>query len=84
MYYAGYYTSPILLFLLYRKGYFVYDGAVSIAKISVCFGSVLFLSYCIRSWGRISNAKYLEFHKALTDAQKNLNSSTKVSNLLGL
>lgn len=77
MWNLGLYTSPVLLYMLYRKGYFMYDGVASLTKISFGFGTALFLAYFLRSCGRLTNTTYLEFHKALTDASNNLNPSTK-------
>ncbi|XP_075229818.1 phosphatidylserine lipase ABHD16A [Lycorma delicatula] len=77
MWNLGLYTSPVLVFMMYRKGYFMYDGAVTFAKFTLGFGCALLFSYCLRSYGRLSNSTYVEFHKALSAATENLNPATK-------
>lgn len=72
------YTSPVLTYLLFKKGYFVSEGLVTLTKFGVGVMVVLAASYCLRSYGRLTTPIYLEFQKVLEEAKSNLNPVTKV------
>lgn len=78
MWNVGLYTSPILATVLYRRGYFVLDGIVTIAKFLTGIGLILAASYCLRGIGRANNHAYISFLNSLTAAKKELNKDTKV------
>lgn len=61
----GTYTTPVLLWLLYRRGYMSAEGALALTKVGLSIGIIMGTSYCIRSYGRASNPKYREFLKKL-------------------
>lgn len=73
----GIYTSPFIVGILYRKGYFGSDGLVTLTKFVTSIGVILVVSFCIRSIGRANNPMYQQFIKSLRNAQINLNPSTK-------
>jgi hypothetical protein len=73
----GLYTSPFLATFLYRRGYFVFDGIMTIAKFLTGIGLILAASYCLRGIGRASNHTYVSFLNSLTAAKKELNTDTK-------
>ncbi|XP_039287570.1 phosphatidylserine lipase ABHD16A isoform X2 [Nilaparvata lugens] len=77
MWNLGLYTSPVIVCLLYRKGYFMYDGVLLSAKFALSVSCVLAFSYCLRSYGRVSNSVYLEFQKTLDLATRQFNNDTK-------
>jgi hypothetical protein len=78
MWNVGLYTSPILATVLYRRGYLIFDGIVTIAKFLTGIGLLLAASYCIRGIGRANNHAYISFLNSLTAAKKELNKNTKV------
>uniref|UniRef100_A0A1B6CN26 Uncharacterized protein n=1 Tax=Clastoptera arizonana TaxID=38151 RepID=A0A1B6CN26_9HEMI len=74
---VGVYTSPVLMFIMYKKGYFLLEGAITLTKVAVGVGFLLATSYGLRSFGRINTPSYLKFQKTLTSAKKNLNAENK-------
>ncbi|XP_069674385.1 phosphatidylserine lipase ABHD16A [Periplaneta americana] len=77
MWNVGLYTSPILATVLYRRGYFVFDGIITIAKFLTGIGLILAASYCLRGIGRANNHTYISFLNSLNSAKKELNKDTK-------
>lgn len=77
MWKLGVYTSPLLVGFLYRRGYFEYDGCITLTKVAGLIGGILAVSYVIRSLGRSTNPMYQKFVKTLSDAQNNLTPDTK-------
>ncbi|KAF5269500.1 hypothetical protein FQA39_LY08689 [Lamprigera yunnana] len=77
MWKLGVYTSPLLIAILYRKGYFTPDGLVMLSKFATSLGFILVISYCVRSFGRATNPTYHKFIHTLQDAQTNMSSSIK-------
>lgn len=65
------YTSPFLTTFLYRKGYFVADGLLTLSKFVSSLGVILVVSFCIRGVGRFNNPTYQKFIKILKEAQTN-------------
>lgn len=61
----GYYTSPLIITFLYRRGYFVADTVPTVGRISISIGLIVFVSLCIRSLGRSQNATYMKFMRTL-------------------
>lgn len=61
----GYYTSPLIVTFLYRRGYFVADSISTAGRISSSIGLLVFVSLCIRSLGRSQNATYMKFIRTL-------------------
>ncbi|XP_041369981.1 phosphatidylserine lipase ABHD16A-like [Gigantopelta aegis] len=67
---VSYWTSPVLLTILYRRGYFSTEGLISILKFIIAVGVVYFGAFCARGIGRFTNQDYISFISVLTDAQK--------------
>lgn len=65
MWNISYYTSPLIVTCLYRRGYFVADSITSLCRISTSLGLLVVISLCIRSFGRSQNRTYVKFMKAL-------------------
>uniref|UniRef100_A0A0A9XJZ3 Abhydrolase domain-containing protein 16A n=1 Tax=Lygus hesperus TaxID=30085 RepID=A0A0A9XJZ3_LYGHE len=61
----GTYTTPLVVWFLYRRGYMSTEGALALGKLSLSIGIIMGTSYCIRSYGRATNPKYREFLKKL-------------------
>lgn len=77
------YTSPVLTYILFKKGYFQPDGLVTLTKFGVGVMIILVVSYCLRSYGRMTSPMYLEFQRVLAEAQKDIpNPINKVTNIL--
>jgi len=71
------YSSPVLTYILFRKGYFQPEGLVTLTKFGVGVMVVLVMSYCLRSYGRINSPVYLQFQRILADAQRDMNPVNK-------
>lgn len=71
MWNISYYTSPLIITFLYRRGYFVAESITSFAKVSTGIGLLVVISLCMRGFGRSSNASYRNFVKALEQAKEN-------------
>ncbi|GLH15087.1 Protein BAT5, putative [Gryllus bimaculatus] len=74
---VGLYASPIIATVMYRKGYMLWDGALTIGKCVTGVGIVLAFSYFVRGLGRASAPQYIQFLRTLDEAKKNLNKSSK-------
>lgn len=71
MWNISYYTSPLIITFLYRRGYFVAESITSFAKVSTGIGLLVVISLCMRGFGRSNSANYTKFVKALQDAKAN-------------
>lgn len=76
MWNIGYYTSPLIITFLYRRGYFVAESITSFAKVSTGIGLLVVISLCMRGFGRSSSPIYRNFVKALEDAKANTTSQS--------
>lgn len=65
----GIYSSPVLLSIMYKKGYFTHEGISSLWRLSSTVGIVFFVSMFIRGVGRMMSSDYIAFITAL-DAYK--------------
>ncbi|XP_068998516.1 phosphatidylserine lipase ABHD16A-like [Embiotoca jacksoni] len=67
----SYYSSPLLLCYLYRKGYICSSKLVPVSQyvgtMLVCLLGVA----CLRGWGRWKNSEYLQFISILEETKKN-------------
>uniref|UniRef100_A0A3Q0SBK3 Abhydrolase domain containing 16A, phospholipase n=1 Tax=Amphilophus citrinellus TaxID=61819 RepID=A0A3Q0SBK3_AMPCI len=67
----SYYSSPLLLCYLYRKGYICSSKLVPVSQyvgtVLVCLLGVA----CLRGWGRFRNAEYVQFITVLEETKKN-------------
>ncbi|XP_031618037.1 phosphatidylserine lipase ABHD16A [Contarinia nasturtii] len=75
MWNISYYTSPLIITFLYRRGYFVAESISSFAKVSTGIGLLVVISLCVRSFGRSSSASYRNFVKALEQAKSSVTST---------
>lgn len=71
MWNIGYYTSPLIITILYRRGYFVAESITTFAKLSTGIGLLVVISLCMRGIGRSQNRTYAKFLKALEAANTN-------------
>lgn len=74
---VGWYTSPVLAAVLYRRGYFAVDGLLTLTKFASGFGLLMVASLIIRAFGRAANPTYVTFLHTLRAAQNDLNKDTK-------
>lgn len=71
MWNISYYTSPLIITFLYRRGYFVVESISSMAKVSTGIGLLVVISLCMRGIGRSQTRSYAKFAKALADVKNN-------------
>lgn len=71
MWNISYYTSPLIITFLYRRGYFVAESITSFAKVSTGIGLIVMISLCMRGFGRSQARSYTKFVKALEEAKAN-------------
>ncbi|XP_056011672.1 phosphatidylserine lipase ABHD16A-like [Ostrea edulis] len=72
-----YWTSPVVLCVLYRRGYFSTEGLVSMGKFMFSIGVIYTVAYITRGVGRCSNADYITFLGILSAAQRSLTQQNK-------
>lgn len=72
MWSISYYTSPLIITFLYRRGYFVAESITSFAKVSTGIGLLVVISLCMRGFGRSTSINYTNFVKALETAKANV------------
>uniref|UniRef100_A0A182XD14 AB hydrolase-1 domain-containing protein n=1 Tax=Anopheles quadriannulatus TaxID=34691 RepID=A0A182XD14_ANOQN len=66
----SYYTSPILVSILYRRGYFVAESVGPFAKVTTGLGLLVAMSLCMRGLGRSMNTVYVRFAETLENARR--------------
>jgi hypothetical protein len=71
MWSIGYYTSPLIITFLYRRGYFVAESISLLAKFSTGIGIIVVISLFMRGIGRCQNRAYIKFAKALENVKGN-------------
>ncbi|XP_055910639.1 phosphatidylserine lipase ABHD16A [Eupeodes corollae] len=74
MWNIGYYSSPLIVTFLYRRGYLVADSISSLAKFTTSIGIIVVLSMCMRGIGRSQSRSYNKLVKALEQARSSNNS----------
>lgn len=72
------YCSPVIAFILYKRGFFSPEGGTLLLKFFSGLGAVYLASYVIRSAGRSQNSQYMEFLRILAKAQAHFSSEAKV------
>ncbi|VDI79217.1 Hypothetical predicted protein [Mytilus galloprovincialis] len=65
-----YWTSPVVLTILYRRGYFTQEGGKTLLGYVLSISFVYGLAYMIRGMGRAYNADYTLFLEVLLAAEK--------------
>ena len=68
MFSMGYYSSPFLLTMAYRRDWFTSQGLVTVFEILAGFGCLYTTAMCMRSVGRGLNPVYRQFLDDLRDA----------------
>lgn len=74
MFSLGKYGSPLIMMVLYKKGFIAIDGIQSLCKFSTGIGILVVLSYCIRGLGRQRSASYRRFVQILEESKANYTS----------
>lgn len=74
MWNISFYTSPLIVTFLYRRGYFVAESISSFAKLSTGIGLLVVISLCMRGIGRSQTKIYSKFLKSLEAAKANATS----------
>ncbi|XP_037933961.1 phosphatidylserine lipase ABHD16A [Teleopsis dalmanni] len=77
MWNLSYYTSPLIVTFLYRRGYFVTDSISSMAKFTTSIGLIVIISLCMRGIGRSQNRSYVKLIKALETQKSNVTNDEK-------
>lgn len=78
MWNISYYTSPLIITFLYRRGYFVAESITSFAKVSTGIGLLVVISLCMRGYGRSTTPSYRNFVKALELVKQNATQKNKL------
>lgn len=81
MWNLSYYTSPLIITFLYRRGYFVVESINSMAKVSTGIGLLVVFSLCMRGLGRSQSKVYTTFAKTLEHVKANLNNAEEKDKL---
>lgn len=81
MWSLGYYSSPLLITFLYRRGYFVAESVTSLAKFTTGIGLIVVVSLCVRGIGRQQNDLYTKFVKILELAKKDPKNASRKQQL---
>lgn len=71
MWNIGYYTSPIILTVLYRRGYFVLESISTLAKLTTGISMLVIISLCMRGLGRAKAPNYKRFFRTFDAAKQN-------------
>lgn len=67
----SYYTSPVLLTFLYRRGYFDLKVIASFDKVTVGVGMLIAFAFCLRGLGRERSQVYKRFFGVFQSARAN-------------
>ncbi|XP_067662077.1 phosphatidylserine lipase ABHD16A-like [Haliotis asinina] len=73
----SYWTSPVLLTVLYRRGYFSTEGLTAIAKFLISIGIIYAVSFFTRGIGRFSNPDYVTFISTLMTCERSLTEANR-------
>lgn len=71
MFNLGYYSSPVLLTFLYRRGYFDLKVIASLDKVAVGLTMVIAIAFCMRGIGRERSESYQRFFSRFNAAKTN-------------
>ncbi|KPJ09126.1 Abhydrolase domain-containing protein 16A [Papilio machaon] len=63
----SFYTSPFICMYVYRKGFYTFEKLQTLIPEVVVLGCLVAVSLIMRAIGRVTNPKYVEYLKALTD-----------------
>ncbi|XP_046570450.1 phosphatidylserine lipase ABHD16A-like [Haliotis rubra] len=73
----SYWTSPVLLTVLYRREYFSTEGLTTIAKFLISIGIIYAVSFFTRGIGRFSNPDYVTFISTLMTCERSLTEANR-------
>ncbi|KAK3750254.1 hypothetical protein RRG08_041283 [Elysia crispata] len=76
---ATYWCSPIVVVMMYRRGYFNIEGVQGLSKMALSVFAVYALAFFFRGIGRLSNADYRNFMGAFVQAKNNPCLRTRMS-----
>ncbi|RUS87080.1 hypothetical protein EGW08_005156 [Elysia chlorotica] len=68
---ATYWCSPVVIVMLYRRGYCNVEGIQGLSKIALSLFAVYALAFLFRGIGRLSNADYRNFMATFVQARNN-------------
>lgn len=71
MWNISYYTSPLIVTILYRRGYFITESITTFTKVSTGIGLIVMISLCMRGFGRYTSIQYTKFFKTLQHIKMN-------------
>lgn len=74
---VGFYASPIIATVMYKRGYMLWDSAILTGKCITGMGIVLAFSLVVRGLGRASTPQYIQFLRTLDLAKRDLKNSKK-------
>ncbi|XP_067865569.1 phosphatidylserine lipase ABHD16A isoform X2 [Heterodontus francisci] len=74
---VSYYTSPLLLFYCYRKGYFAMSKIIPATSYASVLLLVLTGVACLRGMGRWTNPEYMQFLTILEETKRNNTAENK-------
>nr|XP_057909310.1 phosphatidylserine lipase ABHD16A [Doryrhamphus excisus] len=77
LWYLSYYSSPLLICYLYRKGYICSSKLVPASQYMATALLCLFGVACLRGWGRWRSPEYLQFISILEEAKTNHSPANK-------
>lgn len=71
-----YFTSPIIILILYCRGHFRAKSISKFAIFAAAVAVIVFISFCIRGYGRSTSINYTRFVDALDGAKSNVSSQS--------
>ncbi|XP_076436481.1 phosphatidylserine lipase ABHD16A-like [Babylonia areolata] len=73
----SWWSSPVIMTVLYRRGYFSHEGMVSLSKFLFSVGVVYAGAFCLRGLGRLTNPDYTLFINILIQVLQSPTASAK-------
>ncbi|XP_053381480.1 phosphatidylserine lipase ABHD16A-like [Mercenaria mercenaria] len=73
----SYWTSPLLIGILYRRGHFTAEGVVNLGKFVMYIGTLYYTAVLVRGFGRYMNPDYMTFTAVLMNAQRVFNEQNR-------
>lgn len=66
---ATYWCSPVVVVLMYRRGYFTTEGVHGLSRVAISLFAVYALAFFFRGIGRLSNPDYRNFISTFVQAR---------------
>lgn len=73
----SYWTSPLLIGILYRRGHFTTEGIVNISKFVLFVGLLYYSAIFVRGISRFMNPEYMAFSAVLINAHRLFNEQNR-------